>query len=84
MPELEKKTKNSETLIILCHGFFGNKNQFFIKELSDFFREEYNFHTFRFDFSGNGESQGKFSEAGIIKEKGIIKIQDIPIALILL
>lgn len=72
---LEEKQKNN-SLIILCHGFYGNKNQFLFTSLSKKLIQK-KFSVFRFDFSGNGESQGIFGKSGIKKEvddlKSVIK-----------
>jgi len=50
-----------ETGIIICHGFTGSKDKNFIPELARSL-ERNNFLVLRFDFSGNGESEGKFEE----------------------
>jgi putative redox protein len=47
--------------IIICHGFAGDKNKNFIPELASAL-EEKDFLTLRFDFSGNGESEGLFED----------------------
>ncbi|MCD6092475.1 MAG: alpha/beta fold hydrolase [Candidatus Aenigmarchaeota archaeon] len=47
--------------IIICHGFTGSKDKNFIPELARNL-ERNNFLVLRFDFSGNGESEGKFEE----------------------
>ncbi len=46
--------------IILVHGFKGNKNHAFIPELAKELSKKYN--VLSFDFSGNGESEGKFED----------------------
>ncbi|CAB5213855.1 uncharacterized protein OCT59_023346 [Rhizophagus irregularis] len=59
---LEKKSSNGtlgEKLVIICHGSAGHKNYLFQEKLA----KELSFDNFRFDFRGNGESDGilKFS-----------------------
>lgn len=49
------------TGVIICHGYTGSKDTNFIPELADTL-EENGFLTLRFDFSGNGESEGRFEE----------------------
>lgn len=48
-------------LVIFCHGFLGHKNNCFFPELSKQINEA-GYSTFRFDFSGYGESEGKFEK----------------------
>ncbi len=50
--------------VVLLHGFTGNKAG--MNPFADFLRDE--FLTLRFDFSGNGESEGVFEEATYSKE----------------
>jgi len=47
-------------LIIMCHGFTGNKDSKLFKFLSDFFYKN-GYSVFRFDFRGSGESEGEFT-----------------------
>ncbi len=47
--------------VIIAHGFTGHKDANFIPELASHL-ETKNFTVLRFDFSGNGESEGKFEE----------------------
>ena len=56
IPEHKKRTG-----IIICHGFSGNKDRNFIPNLASDL-EKNNFLVLRFDFSGNGESDGKFED----------------------
>lgn len=58
---LEGKGKKG---VILLHGFTGNKAG--MNPIADALRDE--FLTLRFDFSGNGESEGIFEEATYSKE----------------
>lgn len=49
----------SEDLVILCHGFRSSKESKTIVNLANALVEE-RFSVFRFDFAGNGESEGSF------------------------
>ena len=62
---LEKNSRSNE-IIIICHGSRGNKEAGLQKYLSTELLKKYN--TFRFDFAGNGESEGKLEESTYIKE----------------
>lgn len=53
--------KIRNTGVIICHGYTGSKDTNFIPELGEIL-EENGFLTLRFDFSGNGESEGRFEE----------------------
>lgn len=57
----------SKELVILCHGFRSSKESKTISSLSDSLTSE-NVSTFRFDFSGNGESEGTFQYGNYRKE----------------
>lgn len=57
----------SKELVILCHGFRSSKESKTISSLSDSLTSE-NVSTFRFDFSGNGESEGTFQYGNYWKE----------------
>ena len=57
----EKQTKN---LIIMCHGFTGNKvesRRLFVEAARTFSRAGY--AAFRFDFFGSGDSAGEFADS---------------------
>ncbi len=47
--------------VVIAHGFTGHKDANFIPELASHL-ESKSFTVLRFDFSGNGESEGKFEE----------------------
>lgn len=77
--------KKTDKGIILVHGFKGNKDRKLILNLTKLLEKKYN--VLRFDFSGNGESEGKFEDQSyskymeelktaieFFKEKGIKKI----------
>lgn len=61
----KKELKNK--LVILCHGFLGNKDNWFFQALSKKISES-GYSCFRFDFSGCGDSQGAFEESTISKQ----------------
>ncbi len=50
---------NSKKIIVICHGFKDSKDVFAVKELTKYFIKN-KFSTFRFDFTGHGESEGSF------------------------
>ena len=63
---------NSKKLIIFCHGRLVNKDNSFYVELCEQLFES-GFNVCRFDFSGNGESEGDFLECTITKDVEDIK-----------
>ena len=62
LPDREKPP-----LVIICHGFDGTKTDKKFVELARFLQKE-GIATFRFDFEGCGDSEGKFEEMTIEKE----------------
>lgn len=58
---------NSDDLVVLCHGFRSTKESKPISYLSDALLSQ-GISTFRFDFSGNGESDGTFMYGNYWKE----------------
>ncbi len=66
------ESKKSNKLVIACHGRVCTKDEHFYPELCKKL-EENGFSAFRFDFSGNGESEGKFEDSTITKEIEDIK-----------
>ena len=64
---LARPTKKTTTVILNCHGFTSGKEMQFIPALSKAIAES-GFAAFRFDFTGNGESQGEFSEGTTTQE----------------
>jgi len=66
------KSKEDKALIILCHGFAGTKEYSLFKTISNELTKD-GFSIFRFDFSGNGKSEGVFGEAGLLKESDDLK-----------
>lgn len=63
-PRLEKGAKCP--MVILCHGFNGNKGGFFIN-LADTL-QAHGIAAIRFDFDGHGESEGEFVDMTVPKE----------------
>lgn len=57
---LHKPKKKSNIGIVMVHGFTGSKDGHFTSGISK--RLEKDFKVLRFDFSGNGESEGKFED----------------------
>ncbi|XP_023642032.1 uncharacterized protein LOC17891608 [Capsella rubella] len=49
----------SKEVVVLCHGFRSNKDNTILKNIAVALAKE-GISAFRFDFSGNGESQGDF------------------------
>jgi len=68
----EYPQKKSNNCVICCHGFTISKNQVLIKELAKNLAQS-GITAFRFDFSGNGESEGDFGDASYIKEASDLK-----------
>ncbi|BDS07504.1 hypothetical protein NT6N_25440 [Oceaniferula spumae] len=61
--------EKSDCLVILGHGVTGNKDRPMLVELADALAES-GYPCLRFSFSGNGESEGKFTDSNITKEVG--------------
>lgn len=53
--------KPTDRLVVLCHGFLSNKNSTTNKTLTRLLLE-HGIATFRFDFFGQGESEGPFEQ----------------------
>lgn len=66
------KGKGPFPVIIICHGFKGNKNSPLYKFLAREFTKA-KFLTFRFDFHGHGESEGHFEDITISQEVDDLK-----------
>eukprot|EP00123_Amoebidium_parasiticum_P009279 comp19381_c0_seq1/m.22360 comp19381_c0_seq1/g.22360 ORF comp19381_c0_seq1/g.22360 comp19381_c0_seq1/m.22360 type:complete len:260 (-) comp19381_c0_seq1:166-945(-) len=54
---LDRKTPESKKVVVLCHGLMSHKRGSVVGKLAP----NLPFNTFRFDFSGNGESEGEFT-----------------------
>ncbi|ONK76318.1 uncharacterized protein A4U43_C03F26340 [Asparagus officinalis] len=57
----------SNNLVILCHGFRSSKESKTILSITDVLTNE-GISVFRFDFSGNGESEGSFQYGNFWRE----------------
>uniref|UniRef100_A0A803MRP9 Serine aminopeptidase S33 domain-containing protein n=1 Tax=Chenopodium quinoa TaxID=63459 RepID=A0A803MRP9_CHEQI len=57
----------SKDVVILCHGFTGRKENKNMVNISDALEKE-GISAYRFDFSGNGESDGTFAYGNYSKE----------------
>jgi len=66
------KINDKKKVVIVCHGFTGNKDRDFVKEFCLSLNRE-GVNAFRFDFSGNGESEGRFEDAIYSKEISDLK-----------
>ena len=58
---LSRPVQPSSAVIVLCHGFLSGKNSTTNKTLTRLLNEA-GFATFRFDFFGQGESEGLFED----------------------
>ena len=54
-------------LVIICHGFTGEKNGNLLKTLADEL-ENRGIASLRFDFNGHGESEGDFQDMTVLNE----------------
>jgi putative redox protein len=54
------KLDRSKKVVIICHGAFSWRNQMLFVGLATTISQELSCHTLRFDFSGNGHSEGKW------------------------
>ncbi len=61
------KANDKKQVVIICHGWPGNKERVLIKNISNKLNQS-NINTFLFDFSGQGESEGKFENTTVSKE----------------
>uniref|UniRef100_A0A0E0JKD9 Serine aminopeptidase S33 domain-containing protein n=1 Tax=Oryza punctata TaxID=4537 RepID=A0A0E0JKD9_ORYPU len=57
----------STKIVVLCHGFTASKNDSIIVDLANALTKQ-GIGIFRFDFSGNGESEGEFQYGNYRKE----------------
>ena len=61
------QVNDRKDLVIVCHGFNESKEKDLIKKFCEALNKE-GFNAFRFDFSGNGESEGSFENSCFTKE----------------
>ena len=59
--------KSSYPLVIICHGFTGNKNEPLLTTLANNL-ESVGIASIRFDFNGHGDSEGNFSDMTVLNE----------------
>lgn len=66
--QFPKLTQNQRCpFVIIMHGFTGNKNEAFLKQIADGLQNR-GIGSIRFDFNGHGESDGKFQNMTIGNE----------------
>lgn len=61
--------KTSYPMVMILHGFTGNKNEPLLTTLADNLEKE-SIASIRFDFNGHGESDGNFSDMTVLNEIG--------------
>lgn len=54
-------------LVIICHGFTGNKNSELLTSLANYLEAE-GIASLRFDFNGHGDSEGRFQDMTVLNE----------------
>ena len=54
-------------LVIICHGFTGNKDSKLLTSLADYLEAE-GIASIRFDFNGHGKSDGDFQDMTVLNE----------------
>lgn len=59
--------KKNFPLVIICHGFTGDKNNAIVKDLADEL-ENRGMASIRFDFNGHGDSEGNFQDMTVLNE----------------
>lgn len=59
--------KNSYPIVMILHGFTGNKNGALLTALADDL-EQAGIASIRFDFNGHGDSEGNFSDMTVLNE----------------
>ncbi|TYK20090.1 Alpha/beta-Hydrolases superfamily protein isoform 1 [Cucumis melo var. makuwa] len=62
----------SDELVIVCHGFRSSKERIPMVNLATAFEKE-RISAFRFDFAGNGESEGSFQYGNYRRETGDLR-----------
>ena len=64
-PELQPGQKCQ--MVIIAHGFMGNKNEPLLKDIADNLLKK-GVASIRFDFNGHGQSEGKFEHMTVLNE----------------
>lgn len=59
--------KTNFPLVIICHGFTGNKDSKLLTSLADYL-EAAGIASIRFDFNGHGKSEGRFEDMTVLNE----------------
>ena len=59
--------KSNFPMVIICHGFTGNKDSILLTSLADYL-EAAGIASIRFDFNGHGESEGRFQDMTVPNE----------------
>lgn len=59
--------KDKFPLVIICHGFTGNKDSKLLTSLADYLEAD-GIASIRFDFNGHGESEGRFQDMTVLNE----------------
>ncbi len=60
-------TQKNYPLVIICHGFTGNKDSLLLTSLADEL-EAAGIASIRFDFNGHGKSEGNFQDMTVLNE----------------
>jgi alpha/beta superfamily hydrolase len=55
-------------VVVICHGFMSWRNQMLLAHLAGGLQKRLNYHTLRFDFTGNGHSTGIFHHSNYNRE----------------
>lgn len=54
-------------MVVLCHGFMGNKESGLLIKIAELLRER-GVASIRFDFNGHGQSEGRFQDMTVLNE----------------
>lgn len=54
--------------VVLCHGYMDGKDRFHFPAIADALLSNARIASLRFDFAGNGESEGEFDFCAYAKE----------------
>ena len=64
----ETDLDQSLPVVIICHGLYSWRNQMLLGNLASRLTKDYQCHTVRFDFAGNGHSDGDWRYGGFARE----------------
>lgn len=59
---------NLQDAVVLCHGYMDGKDRFYFPTMADSLLRDARVASLRFDFAGNGESEGQFDFCAYAKE----------------